>query len=428
MTRWWKHVAGLAAWLALGAAAQAQSGYPYPSPVGATRIVEPLRYTPEPQPNLVAGPMTPEMAPVGPPTSLNLPADHYGAFQLENFPTETAAYGSIGAVSLKRQGLTRLPIAFTDTQSNGLDTGVVPTGLGNLGGGAFNVFQRNSTFLPLALGLNQVDPSSMFGGRLTVGCLIGNEAVEVTGFYTPPTTASRTVTDRGQLFVPFGPPNKTPIGFEGNNGIFLQADRVKASFTNEVANAELNYRSWSSAVNRTELILGVRYFFSRERIDINVDDEFFVRNIFGGEDPKRLANYAVTTRNNLIAPQFGGEYSAPIPHEYLGWIWLTGMFKTAVGPNFIERTQTLTRGDGLSAFNVNHTSVRLSGLTEVSGFVDIHILERLRLRAGYMAMYGVNFSTAGSQVEYDLTNQGGRPADRGSVFWHGPVAEIQFLF
>ena len=426
MTRWWKHVAVLAAWLALGAAAQAQPGYP--SPVGATRIMEPLRYTPEPQPNLVPGPISPAMAPAGPPASLNLSANHDGAFQLENYPTETAAYAAIGGMGLKRQGLTHLPIAFKDNQSRGLDTGTVPIGLGTLGNGGFNVFQRNATLLPQSLNLNQVDPSSMLGGRLTVGYLFGNEAVELTGFYTPPTSASMTVTDRGRLFVPFGPTNKIPLGFEGNNGLWLQADRVKASFTNEVANAELNYRVWSSAVNRTELILGARYFYSRERIDINTDDEFFFTNIFGAQDPRRQANYAVTTRNNLVAAQFGGEYSAPIPTEYLGWIWLTTMFKSAVGPNFIDRNQVLTRGDGRSAFNISHTSVRLSGLSEVSGFVDFHMLERLRFRFGYMAMYGVNFSTAGAQVEYNLTNQSNRPTDHGSVFWHGPVAEIQFLF
>ena len=73
MTRWWKHVAILAAWLALGVTARAQPGYP--SPVGAARIPEPLRYTPaENQPSLVAGPMTPAMAPAGPPTTLNRPS------------------------------------------------------------------------------------------------------------------------------------------------------------------------------------------------------------------------------------------------------------------------------------------------------------------------------------------------------------------
>ena len=426
MTKWWKHVAILAAWLALGATAQAQPGYP--SPVGAARMVEPLRYTPEPQPNLVAGPMTPQMAPVGPPSTLNLPADHTGAFQLENFPAESAGFGSIGGISLKRQKLTHLPTAFTDTQSNGLDTGIVPTGIGTLPTGAFNVFQTAPALLPTAQNLSDVNPKWNSGGRITVGYLFGNCAVELTGFYDPNSSANSTVTNQGQLFVPFGPPNKIPLGFEGNNGLFLQADKVQTTFSNEIGNAELNFRTWDSGINRVELILGARYFFSRERIDINVNDDFFTRSIFNTTDPRRAANYGVSTRNNLVAGQFGGEYSAPLPAECLSWIWLTGMAKGAVGPNFVQTNRTLTRGDGFAGFDASHTTVRVSGLGEVSGFVDFHLMDRVRFRAGYTALYGVNFSTAGSLVQYDLTSQSIGAKDHNSVFWHGPVAELQFLF
>ena len=157
MTRWWKHVAVLAAWLALGVAAQAQPGLP--SPVGAARIPEPMRYIPAPQPELVPGPTTPSVAPAGPPDSLNLPVGHSSAFQMENYPTESAAYAALGGMALHRQGLTHLPIAFTDNQSRGLDTGIVPVGIGRLGNNAFNPFQTNSTFLPQALNLNQITPS-----------------------------------------------------------------------------------------------------------------------------------------------------------------------------------------------------------------------------------------------------------------------------
>lgn len=426
MTKWWKHVALVAAWLALGATAKAQPGYP--SPVGAARMVEPLRYTPQPQPDLVAGPITPQMAPVGPPSTLNLPADHNGAFQLENYPTESASFGSIGGMSLQRQKLTRLPIAFTDNQSRGRDTGIVPTGIGTLPNGAFNVFQTVPALLPQAQNLNDVNPAWNSGGRLTIGYLFGNSAIELTGFYNPNSSSNATVTNQGRLFVPFGPLNQSPLGFEGNNGLFLQADRVQTTFTSEIGSAELNYRTWDPGINRTELILGVRYFFSKERIDINTDDESSTRTIFGATDPTRLANYAVSTRNNLVAPQFGGEYSAPLPTQALSWIWLTLMAKGAVGPNFIETNRSLTRGDGLVGFTTSHSTVRISGLGEASGFVDFHLLDRVRLRAGYTALYGVNFSTAGSLVQYDLTSQTVGAKDHGSVFWHGPVAELQFLF
>ena len=426
MTRWWKHVALLAAWLVLGSVAKAQPGLP--SPVGATRMAEPIRYTPQPQPDLVPGPMTPAMAPAGPPDTLNLPATHSGAFQVENYPTESAGYGSLGYLALRRQGLTHLPIAFTDNQSGGLDTGVTPKGIGTQGNGSFNPFQTNSNFLPPALNLHNIKPEWSSGGRLTVGYLFGNQAIELSGFYNPERSSDRIVANQGRLFVPFGPPNLTLIGFEGNNGLFNQADRVRVSFSNEIGNAEINYRRWDTGINATELIVGLRYFYSKERIDINTDDEFFTTSIFGERDPRRQANYSAITRNNLVALQFGGENSQPIPMESLGWIWLTAMVKGAVGPNFIERDLTLTRGDGFSGFHVNKNSVRISGLTEAAGFIDFHLLERVRFRAGYTAMYGINFSTAGAQVDYDQTNQGRRSTDHGNVFWHGPVAEFHFLF
>jgi hypothetical protein len=428
MTRWWKHVAVLAAWLALGVTAQAQPGYP--SPVGATRIPEPIRYTPEPQPYLVPGGMTPEMAPVGPPSTLNLPTNHTSAFQLDNFPTEAAGFASIGAMGLQRQRLPRLPVAFVDNQSNGIATGVVPIGIQTLADGAFNVNQTNQSFLPTARRLSQLSPDLLAGGRLTAGYLFGNQAIEVTGFYNPDASSDKAVTNPGGLFVPFGPIGRIPAGFGGvtGNGLFLQADRVDTTFSNEVGSAEVNFRAWDSGINRMELILGLRYFYSKERIGIRTDESFLSPDIFGRRNPLNVATYAVGSRNNLVAPQFGGEYSVPLGTEKLSWIWFTGMGKAAVGPNFIQTTRSLTRGDGLTAFTDSHTTMRASGLGEVSGFVDFHLLDRLRLRAGYTALYGVNFSTASSQVQYDLTSQKQGAKDHGSVFWHGPIAELQFLF
>ena len=90
----WKCVGVAAAWLGLGVAVQAQQEIP--SPVGAARMIEPLGYTPKPQPDLVPGPLTPQVAPPGPPDSLALPSGHSSAFQLENYATESALYRAPG--------------------------------------------------------------------------------------------------------------------------------------------------------------------------------------------------------------------------------------------------------------------------------------------------------------------------------------------
>src|SRR5262245_32166880 len=148
MTRWFKRVAVFAAWLGLGTTVLAQEGYP--SPVGATRIPEPLSYTPDQPPptNMVPGPLNPLIAPAGPPPSLNLPANHTSAFQLDHYPPESAAYASAGWMALQREGLARTPIALLDTQNNAIDTGNTPIG-----------------FLGTLLSLNQANPNMYSGFR-----------------------------------------------------------------------------------------------------------------------------------------------------------------------------------------------------------------------------------------------------------------------
>ena len=348
------------------------------------------------------------------------------------YPTETACYAALGWQQLTRQGLNNLPIVFRDTQSGGLDTGTVPLGIGTLGSGAFNPYQINPNLLPPLLNLRDVNAPTTNGIRATLGYLMGNWALEVTGFYNFESSQAQEVRDAvGCLCRSFRPARLMAHflpGFEGNNGLFLQADRVQVSFSNEIANSEINYRIWDTGINRTELILGFRYFYSKERLGIFADDEFFVRDIFGGVDPRRQATYASNVRNHLIALQLGGEYSTELPGHLFHGLWLSTMFKSALGPNIVDRGLSLTRGDGLVGFNTHRTNVRFGGLTEAAAFLDIHLLERLRVRAGYQGLLGFNFATAGRQVQYDLRNQNAQKSDSNTVFWHGPVAELQFLF
>ncbi|MFO0930597.1 MAG: hypothetical protein U0736_26790 [Gemmataceae bacterium] len=236
MTRWWKFLAVLAAWLGFGMTVQAQPGHP--TPVGAARMPEPLGYVPGPEPVLVPGPMNPLMAPPGPPDSLSLPSSHTSAFQVENFPPETAWFASAGAMALRRQSLNRLPVAYYDDQNGRLDTGVPPIGI-----------------LPVAMTLKEVSPVLHSGVRSTVGFLFGNQALELTGFYITPQTQERERVSQGYLYVPFYPNNVTPFGFSGNNGIFNQVDQFKAKFTDSIGNAELNYRIWNGGINQTEFLI-----------------------------------------------------------------------------------------------------------------------------------------------------------------------------
>jgi hypothetical protein len=413
MTRWWKRMAifAAAAWLGLTAnTGQAQSEVP--SPVGATRIIEPLRYCPQPQPQLIPNIITPAMAPLGPPDCLALPSTHSSAFQEEHYTVENRCYASIGGMALRREYIGHLPLIFQDDQTNGLKLGVPPVGP-----------------IPVVGDVSSATPTYLGGARLTIGYLCGDQAIEASGFFIPEGRKKVTFTDPGRLFLPFSGPNRSfPVGFEGDNGMWLNADQSTITYQNQLGSAELNYRTWNSAVSDWELILGFRYLNVQESIVSFTNDDASIVDLFHRNDPRREATYVAQTRNNLLTLQAGGEYSAPIPWKYLGFVWFTGLAKVGVGPNFIDRRQVLSRGDGLKAFDVSRTDVSVAGIAEVSAFVDFHILERLRLRVGYTLLGAVGIADPVKQVDFDITNPGQFTHQYGGALWHGPVAELQFLF
>jgi hypothetical protein len=421
MSRWWKGVAVLAAWLGAGVAGQAQQEIP--APVGAARTIAPLRYTPEPQPNLVPGPVTPAIAPVGPPPCLDLPADHASAFQCEQYTPESAFYGAAGGFGLQRYPPGHLPIAVT--------AGSVAPPPVNPGFFAGAPGATTSPLTPL-VDLHDLHPDMVGGVRATFGYLWCSEAVEFVGMIQPENTKTMDFS-RGPFLVPFA---NSPAGFTGSMDPFSRANLVEVSYKTLVGSAELNYRTWNSAINRAELILGVRYLYTQEELAVlsearNTTTMRTVeagRPVFTTTTTQTSAIYAVATRNNIVGPQVGGEYSTPCTLPYLGWLWFTGMGKITVGPNMVDRVFTLTRNDGLVGLQVSRESVQVGQIYELSGFLDMHILERMRLRVGYQALWAVGVSEPASQFNFDLGSQGSRHAEQGSSFWHGPVAEIQFLW
>jgi hypothetical protein len=374
-------------------------------------MIEPLGYTPKPQPPLVPGPLTPEMAPLGPPDSLSLSANAPSAFQCENCPPENAWYASVGAQGLQRNRLGHVQTAFLEPTNRKVED--IPNPL---------------TVTPVE-NFNSIRPPMNFGPRLTIGYLEGNQAWEVSGYFIPEQERSINVINQGRLIVPFPSPRQgVPLGFEGDNGMWNHADQVRTFYNNQLANAEFNYRLANPAFNYVELILGVRYFNLRETAGIFTFDDLFVVNDLGQPDPRRSATYTAITNNNLITGQFGGEFSAPCPIPYLGWIWFTGIGKAGLGPNFIERTFRLVRGDGLTGFRVNRWGTNFGQIYELGGYLDFHILERVRFRLGYQAIWLVGVSDAEGQVNFDLRHPAGRGLGYSSELYHGPTIEVQFLF
>ncbi len=433
MRRWWIGVALTVGWLSAAATARAQGPMPEPLPTwtpasaaGPGGPMGPTGPMPSPagQPTAPGeplgtptgpsgGPGMPCPVPVGGddeqpgPADLSISANSPGAFMDSNPAPQSGCYAYAGFIALMRQKLGHGPVAYENPHFvHQPDTGNIP-------------LRRN---LIDALDWNQITPDMTFGPTATVGYLVGNQAVEVSGFYVPQHTDNATLLSAGSLFVPF---KNAPIGFEGDNGLWRQADAVRLQLKSDVTSGEVNYRAWNSAFTGPELILGVRYFGSNEKASIITDDDILtVRDINLNPDPRREATYSVRAQNRLIGGQVGFEWNCVL-HKCLT---LNVLGKAALGPNLWQATYSLTRGDGFSPLHIRDHATLFSQLYEVGAFADVQLFERMKIRAGYGGFWFVNVAEAVDQVNYNLQTQGTTRDEHGSIFYHGPRFELQFLF
>jgi hypothetical protein len=192
-----------------------------------------------------------------------------------------------------------------------------------------------------------------------------------------------------------------------------------------LGNAEINGRHWSDDCPGLQCLLGFRYFDLEERLGIFTDDDgILIQNNQLQPDPVRQALYFTRTHSHILAPQLGFEYDMP----FLSWLSFDFLAKGAWGVNFYDIQKVLKRGDGFVGFNQSHSASTFSHMYEIGAFADFSIFERLHLRAGYEAFWVLHVPEASSQVEFDLANQFPRTKDDGSIFYHGPVIEVQLFF
>jgi hypothetical protein len=403
MSRRWMGVALLVGSLAVAADARAQAPVPEPIPCGPS--LAPPGSPPVPP---YAGPLPAQAAPHGPPDCMVLPADIPGAFT--DCPPEPACgtYFHIGGISLQRQRLDNGPVASIDTvNTSNLKNGIPPAA------------ERD-----LATVLDYKDLSPPWGTGIagTLGYLWGGNALEVTGFYVFNQGNTDQVGLPGRLFLPFHNP---PLGFEGDNGMWLHADVARIRLDDAIGVGEFNYRWTTQAFNSVEGIIGFRYTDQQEQLDIYTgDDDLTVRNLNGQPDPTREAIYKVFTHNHLFAPQFGFEWHTPI----CSYIDLTVLGKGAWGINYVDEHLVLTRGDGLVGRSTPRFHTGFAHTYDAGFFLDFWFLERGRIRAGYNLLLLCNVVDAQGEVNYDLAHQASQPIHEGTMFYHGPMVELELLF
>jgi hypothetical protein len=404
-------VAVVAGCLSGPALAQPNQQPSMPTPYGAARTPPeplPIGACPTPSPNLVPGPLTPDKAPPGPPDCLSLPANTTSAFQCENFPPEFACFFDVGAQALQRQRLGLRVLALTDVDNlhSTVKLGVVPL--------------PNS---PVALNANDIVPDLAWGPRLTFGVLAGADIIEATGYFIPRTSRTVQAVNPGRLDPYFF---NAPPGFEGFGGLFTQDDLVRTTLESQVGNAELNYRYTDLGLNGLELILGVRYFDVLERLSTFVDQNVIsapLNSMTMTSNPITQANYSVQTHNRFVAPQFGFEGDWGV----CSWLSVGVLAKGAWGMNFATQDHNLSRGDGLVGFATSHTDNFFSQMYEVGAFFEIHVTERCNMRAGYNGIWFLHMDAVIDQYQVDLAKQQ-TLNHSGSVFYGGPMIELQFLF
>jgi hypothetical protein len=410
MRKWWT---GLALWAGCVGLAPLQAQQPNvaPSPWGAARIPEPIPCYQAP--NIVPGPINPAIAPPGPgPDSpLSLPDTHTSAFQCDNFPPEERPYFHIGALALQRQRLGDFPLAVVDPRQRRIDTGIDPP--------------PNAR---LVMDMSQISEIMQPGVMATFGWLFDDsKAIEVSGWYIFENTRSLAIKNPGALDSFF---QGVPLGFEGDNGMWLQADRMTFTKTSRIFNGEVNYRYTNKAVFECDFLFGVRYMDLQETLAFFTDDDGIIFPMANGQpDPKREALYQVRTKNRMVLPQIGMEFDAPfLPNNCFPWITWAFQGKVGVGPNFLEVNTLLQRGDGLVGFTSGRNEVIPSGVAELGLFVDLHPLERFKIRAGYTTMWLLDIANVQDVFDYNLHDKAGRVNNNGSLFFHGPSVEFRFLF
>jgi hypothetical protein len=351
----------------------------------------------------MCGPLNPQAAPAGP-SNLGLSASLPGAFtECPPCPPE-GIYFNIGAQGLIRQNPRRLPIASIDVvNSSNADTGA------NARPGNLRTVETTG----------DISPDLTFGPRFTLGYYGDNQAIEGTGFYVGQQNKTIDTTNNGRLFLFF---HNAPAGFTGDNGtsLFRQADRVSTTLTSNVGNFEINYRTFDRMGSGVEVLFGLRYLDIEEKLSIFTDDT----GLSGNNAVNGQATDYVRSHNHILAPQLGVDFNKGLTR----WLTIGATVKGAWGPNVVEEDTVLKNGTG-SIQQPGHQGFTIfSQVYEASAYLEFWAWERCRIKGGYTALWAVDVSEVTGVVDFNLSNPRGRRSNDSSIFYHGPVIELELLF
>ncbi len=310
-----------------------------------------------------------------------------------------AVYGGVGWTALRRDKLGDSALSIQNSSS--FEDIVIPSA------GATTVAN-----------FNDLEPKLHSGVSATVGIFTENASIEASGFYIGENTDDAQFGLLGQQFLFFFNP---PLGFEGDLGLWNNADFVVLSLETSLANFEVNYRR---AVNCrcgcVELLAGFRYLDVQETLSIDTDDDIL---LLGVSDPLSRAVYTTRTHNRLYGGQLGFALRLPLM-DAVTFSWEA---KGAWFLNDAEVEVSLVRGDGLVGRQGGSDHQRFASAYDMGFWIDA-CCKHVRVRGGYQLLWILNVAEAVEQIDYNLENANGKGNINGSIFYHGPAVSIEFLF
>jgi hypothetical protein len=120
----------------------------------------------------------------------------------------------------------------------------------------------------------------------------------------------------------------------------------------------------------------------------------------------------------MIGPEIGLDAKLPM----LGILELDMMGKAGFMFNFLSRTQSVIRGDGLSLYDpevvVTKSAQSTSGLIEGRFGLNLYVLPNLKIRSGVEFLWLINVGMVLSNLDANLTSVN-RPSNNSSTLFGG---------
>jgi hypothetical protein len=140
--------------------------------------------------------------------------------------------------------------------------------------------------------------------------------------------------------------------------------------------------------------------------------------------PAGFTDYTFQVHSRFVGPQLGFEYEwCLIPQVSVSFFT-----KGALGVNFVEINHSLSQGNGVSGPGSSNSITELTGIVELGLFTNIFLSQRCKLRLGYEAMWLLHLPEAQQQINFNANIAAGNQLYDGSLFFQGPVFELQIAF